>query len=68
MDEFEYQLRAEQEEQEGKRKEECSAKTYVDPSDGTVYEWDNERNGWFPKVHISNILHHTCSISRATNR
>ena len=63
MDEFEYQLRAEQEEQEGKRKEECSTKTYVDPSDGTVYEWDNERNGWFPKVHR---LHHRWSISRAT--
>lgn len=24
--------------------------TYVDPSDGTVYEWDGEKRGWFPKV------------------
>lgn len=24
--------------------------TYVDPSDGTVYEWDAEKRGWFPKV------------------
>lgn len=24
--------------------------TYVDPSDGTVYEWDAEKKGWFPKV------------------
>ena len=59
MDEFEYQLRAAQEEQEGKHKEERSTKTYVDPSDGTVYEWDSERKGWFPKVHI---LHHRALI------
>ena len=25
--------------------------TYVDPSDGTVYEWDAEKRGWFPKVY-----------------
>lgn len=50
MDDFEYQLRAEQEEQEGRRKEETATKTWVDPNDGTVYEWDAERNGWFPKV------------------
>lgn len=24
--------------------------TYVDPSDGTVYEWDAAKKGWFPKV------------------
>ncbi|XP_078374970.1 17S U2 SnRNP complex component HTATSF1-like isoform X2 [Oculina patagonica] len=24
--------------------------TYVDPSDGTVFEWDGEKRGWFPKV------------------
>ena len=24
--------------------------TYVDQSDGTVYEWDPEKRGWFPKV------------------
>jgi HIV Tat-specific factor 1 len=24
--------------------------TYTDPSDGTVYEWDNEKRAWFPKV------------------
>lgn len=51
MDEFEYQLRAEQEEQEKKSTEEAPGnKTYVDPNDGTVYEWDEKRNGWFPKV------------------
>ena len=26
--------------------------TYVDPSDGTVYEWDSDKKGWFPKVFI----------------
>lgn len=26
--------------------------TYVDPTDGTVYEWDSEKRGWFPKVLI----------------
>jgi RNA recognition motif-containing protein len=24
--------------------------TYTDPSDGTVYEWDNEKRAWFPKI------------------
>ena len=27
-----------------------SASTYVDPSDGTVYEWDQKQRGWVPKV------------------
>lgn len=26
--------------------------TYVDPTDGTVYEWDSEKRGWFPKVSL----------------
>jgi hypothetical protein len=26
------------------------ATTYVDPSDGTVYEWDEKQRGWVPKV------------------
>uniref|UniRef100_A0A673JJR2 17S U2 SnRNP complex component HTATSF1 n=1 Tax=Sinocyclocheilus rhinocerous TaxID=307959 RepID=A0A673JJR2_9TELE len=24
--------------------------TYVDPEDGTVYDWDHEKRAWFPKV------------------
>ncbi|XP_067404165.1 17S U2 SnRNP complex component HTATSF1 [Emydura macquarii macquarii] len=24
--------------------------TYVDPADGTAYEWDREKKAWFPKV------------------
>ena len=27
--------------------------TYTDPSDGSVYMWDREKNAWFPKVHLS---------------
>ena len=51
---FEFQLRAEQEFkatqqlQQGIRNE--GSGTYVDPRDGTVYEWDPQRKGWFPKV------------------
>lgn len=25
-------------------------KTYTDPSDGTVFEWDEEKKAWFPKL------------------
>lgn len=31
-------------------------KTYTDPSDGTVYEWDSEKNGWFPKASIKSFV------------
>lgn len=24
--------------------------TYVDPEDGTAYDWDHEKRAWFPKV------------------
>lgn len=24
--------------------------TYTDPTDGTVYEWDEQKRGWIPKV------------------
>ncbi|XP_026864398.2 HIV Tat-specific factor 1 [Electrophorus electricus] len=24
--------------------------TYVDPEDGTVYDWDHDRKAWFPKI------------------
>ncbi|XP_051764014.1 HIV Tat-specific factor 1 isoform X2 [Ctenopharyngodon idella] len=24
--------------------------TYVDPEDGTVYDWDHEKRAWFPKI------------------
>jgi len=37
---------------ENEQKEESSndQKTFTDPKDGTVYEWDDEKQGWFPKV------------------
>ena len=48
LEEFEYQLQAQQ---QSKPDEGASGtQTYTDPKDGTVYEWDNERRGWFPKV------------------
>ncbi|XP_047661245.1 HIV Tat-specific factor 1 [Tachysurus fulvidraco] len=24
--------------------------TYIDPEDGTVYDWDHEKKAWFPKI------------------
>lgn len=27
-----------------------SSSIYVDPADGTVYEWDYEKRAWFPKI------------------
>ena len=29
------------------------AYTYTDPNDSTVYEWDQEKRGWIPKVSFS---------------
>ncbi|KAK1882591.1 HIV Tat-specific factor 1 like [Dissostichus eleginoides] len=26
------------------------ANTYIDPEDGTVYDWDSEKKAWFPKI------------------
>ncbi|XP_064489495.1 17S U2 SnRNP complex component HTATSF1-like isoform X2 [Ornithodoros turicata] len=38
-------------EQLAKQKQANEARcTYTDPNDGTVYEWDAEKNAWFPKV------------------
>ncbi len=54
-DDFEFQLIAEKKfSGGGSGREEGGARTYVDPSDGTVYEWDDSRQGWFPKVGRSN--------------
>lgn len=36
-----------QEENEDKNN---SKKVYKDPTDGTEYEWDEEKRAWFPKV------------------
>lgn len=45
-EDFQRQLEMEAEEQ--KKAEE--GYLYTDPNDGTVYEWDTEKNAWFPKV------------------
>ncbi|XP_015759958.1 PREDICTED: HIV Tat-specific factor 1 homolog [Acropora digitifera] len=34
----------------GSRDDDNEGATYLDPSDGTVYQWDAEKRGWFPKV------------------
>lgn len=54
-EDFEFQLRAEKELKAAQQlqqihRSEANSGTYVDPSDGTVYEWDPQRKGWFPKV------------------
>lgn len=36
----------------GSRDDDNEGATYLDPSDGTVYQWDAEKRGWFPKVWI----------------
>lgn len=36
----------------GSRDDDNEGETYLDPSDGTVYQWDAEKRGWFPKVWI----------------
>lgn len=30
--------------------QQTGAYTYTDPNDGTVYEWDEAKRGWIPKV------------------
>ena len=51
LEEFEYQLNAEKgyvgDASSGNQ---GSSSTYVDPNDGTVYEWDEKQRGWVPKV------------------
>lgn len=49
-EDFEYQLLAEKGFVGAPASQEQSANTFVDPSDGTVYEWDEQKRGWFPKV------------------
>ena len=55
LEEFQYQLQAQQalDQQSELAQQQTSDQaqgTFVDPNDGTVYEWDSERRGWFPKV------------------
>ena len=51
LSDFEFQLQAERLHAEsGTEGGWNKQQTYTDPSDGTVYEWDEEQKGWFPKV------------------
>ncbi len=34
-------------------RESSQSYTYKDPNDGTVYEWDEEKRAWFPKVFLT---------------
>lgn len=57
LEEFQYQLQAQQalgqqSELAQQQTSDQAQGTFVDPNDGTVYEWDSERRGWFPKVYI----------------
>ena len=55
-DDFEKQLALEELEKKKKENVELGDPyTYTDP-DGTVYEWDHEKQAWFPKVHIKYFL------------
>jgi len=47
-DDFEYQL--EQESRERLAKSGAHNNTYIDPNDGTEYEWNYEKKAWFPKI------------------
>ena len=51
LSDFEYQLQAERAAAETAETGGWDkTQTYTDPSDGTVYEWEAEKKGWFPKV------------------
>ena len=58
-EDFEFQLRAEKEFKQSipqvQQQQGGDKQTYVDPSDGTVYEWDPQRRGWFPMVSTHDI-------------
>ena len=53
---FEFQLQAEKESTAAAApvasSSQLKAGQYVDPKDGTIYEWDHSRKGWFPKVGV----------------
>lgn len=55
-DDFEAQLRLENLEKQKQETGDWSLSrqgdpyTHVDPTDGTVFEWDSQKNAWFPKI------------------
>ena len=59
MEDFEYQLRAEKEyvTSAAATAQTQSTATYIDPTDNTVYAWDNLKKGWFTKCTPVSVLH-----------
>uniref|UniRef100_A0A5S6QDI4 17S U2 SnRNP complex component HTATSF1 n=1 Tax=Trichuris muris TaxID=70415 RepID=A0A5S6QDI4_TRIMR len=62
-DDFEFQLR---EEAASLAANEPGAQTsnprlYRDPTDNTIYEWDEEKRAWFPKVDADFLAQYLCS-------
>ncbi|KFM76892.1 HIV Tat-specific factor 1, partial [Stegodyphus mimosarum] len=52
-EDFQKQLELEEKEKQKKELNDSGITdpyTYVDPNDGTVYEWNTEKQAWFPKV------------------
>ena len=50
-EDFEFQLLAQKQyEETGAGEISYTGETCVDPNDGSIYEWDVKRKGWFPKV------------------
>ena len=42
-------------------------RTYTDPSDGTVFEWDEEKKAWFPKLDEEFIARYQLSYGGEAN-
>ncbi|CDW52452.1 HIV Tat specific factor 1 [Trichuris trichiura] len=65
-DDFEFQLREEAASLARKESDSLSSNPhlYRDPSDNTVYEWDEEKRAWFPKVSCPNFSHFPRSYTR----
>ncbi|XP_071493077.1 17S U2 SnRNP complex component HTATSF1-like [Diadema antillarum] len=61
-DDFEWQLKQEQEEQ-WKRD---NGYIYTDPNDGSMYEWDPQKQAWFPRVDENFIASYQASYGIAT--
>ncbi len=49
-EDFEFQLQSQHSFAQAPVSTETTSYTHTDPNDGTVYEWDGEKRGWFPKV------------------
>lgn len=48
-DDFLQELK-QQAKESGQNEASSNDKTWTDPKDGTTYEWDHQKKGWFPKI------------------